>query len=53
MPGDREGSFEPVVIAFSRSKSRAGKDVYLMGGAQLASSLIDAGLDELHIMGSL
>ncbi len=32
-------------------KARVGKDIYLMGGAQLASSLIDAGLvDELHVI---
>lgn len=32
-------------------KSQPGKDIYLMGGAQLTSSLIDAGLvDELHVI---
>jgi dihydrofolate reductase len=32
-------------------KAQPGKDVYLMGGAQLANSLIDAGLvDELHFI---
>lgn len=32
-------------------KSQPGKDVYLMGGAQLTSSLIDAGfVDELHLI---
>ncbi len=35
----------------SKLKSQPGKDIYLMGGAQLASSLIDAGLvDELHVI---
>jgi len=32
-------------------KRQAGKDIYLMGGAQLAASLIDAGLvDELRLI---
>jgi len=32
-------------------KSQRGKDIYLMGGTQLANSLIDAGLvDELHLI---
>ena len=32
-------------------KRQAGKDIYLMGGAQIASSLIDAGLvDELRLI---
>jgi dihydrofolate reductase len=32
-------------------KLQPGKDIYLMGGAQLAGSLIDAGLvDELHVI---
>ena len=32
-------------------KRQPGKDIYLMGGAQIASSLIDAGLvDELRLI---
>ena len=32
-------------------KGQAGKDIYLMGGARIAASLIDAGLvDELRLI---